>query len=140
MDADVTLRQILNPNDGRDMETQRWMTQIALNGFALLGGLPEDQETINVVQPVMEKLGSLRRTFFEPKGVWDITVKAGQSPKEHADSAYSNVALDPHVDGCYFADSPGLQFFHIPCHDGEDRKSTRLNSSHRNTSRMPSSA
>lgn len=65
----------------------------------------------------MELLGPLKRTFFEPNGVWDILLNK-EGDLEHADTAYTNVHLSPHVDGTYFSEPPGLQFFQIPQHDG----------------------
>lgn len=84
-------------------------------GFGIVSGVPEGIENS---RKAMEKLGTLKKTFFEPSGIWDIELNKA-TEAEHADTAYSNVQLLPHVDCTYFSEPPGLQFFQIPYHDGE---------------------
>ena len=100
----------------------KWIEMIHHFGFAIVSGCPPLPIGENAAsREVMEKLGTLKRTFFEPEGVWDFTVKPKEQDKqmEHADTAYTNLTLPPHVDGTYFSEAPGLQFFQIPQHDGE---------------------
>lgn len=58
----------------------------------------------------MKKIGPIRNTHYG--GFYDFTPNM-----EHADTAYTNLALDPHTDTTYFTEPAGLQAFHLLSHE-----------------------
>jgi trimethyllysine dioxygenase len=96
----------------RDDETLRAsMNLLHTLGFALVKGTPE---TVAATELVAKRMcGYVRQTlyggFSAPHyGMWDTAPKEGT---EVNDTAFTNVALPPHNDGCYWRDPPGLQLF-----------------------------
>ena len=104
---------------------------VAIQGFGIVGGVPKlENNDLSKIRELMEKLGRIRGTFYDPQGVWDINVNSDKKQLLHADSSYTNAALAPHVDGTYFTDSPGLQYFWIANHDGEGGETVLVDGFH----------
>lgn len=55
---------------------------------------------------LLERIGPLRRSTFG--SLWSFGPDG-----EHADGAYARHALEPHTDGTYERDPPGIQAFHV---------------------------
>lgn len=86
-----------------------WLELIQKYGFALVKGTPP---TAEATQQLAEKITFLRSTMFGT--FWDYTISSSEDWKlQHSDTAYTNLTIDPHTDGSYYLDSPGLQFFHV---------------------------
>ena len=114
----VSYNDVMNSENDDGVES--WTRLINKYGFGVVSGcpiLPPNDTTKS--REVMVKLGELSRTFFERSGVWDINVEQNPEKLDHADTAYTNFNLPPHVDGTYFSEPPGLQFFQIASHDGD---------------------
>ena len=96
-----------------------WAQALWVRGFAIVSGLNEGNES--ELRKTVEALfdGQPQHSMFGD--TWDIPqldISAqGQDEEweiEHRDTAYINVALEAHTDGCYSAAPPGVQFFQIP--------------------------
>jgi trimethyllysine dioxygenase len=79
-----------------------WLSDIARYGFALVRGAPGDQ---GAVETLAKRIGYIRHTVFG--GTWTLSSEV----VAHADSAYGADTLEPHTDGCYSHDGPGMQMF-----------------------------
>ncbi|KAJ9468890.1 Trimethyllysine dioxygenase [Diplonema papillatum] len=91
-----------------DEECLRWMEKVEAFGFCLLRGCPVggDEVMRGEVAKIAQKAGNyMRNSIFGDFWRFD-------SNYTHADTAYSELALPPHVDGCYSYDPPGLQMLH----------------------------
>lgn len=84
-----------------------WLQSIFTHGFALLKNSPLDPQK---TKEICEKIGILRSSIFG--SFWDMTVNKTEA-LEYADTAYSTHNLEPHTDGSYCVDPPGLQAFHV---------------------------
>jgi trimethyllysine dioxygenase len=83
--------------------TRHVLAALARTGVCILSGMPMTlQGTERVLRQVV---GPPRETFYG--GMWDTAPKLGNVN----DTAYTNLALDPHTDCTYLADTPGLQCF-----------------------------
>lgn len=71
-------------------------------GFALVSGTPTGLEA---AKGLANQIGYIRETVFG--GMWTLSSEANP----HPDSAYGTERLEPHTDGSYSHDAPGLQFF-----------------------------
>jgi trimethyllysine dioxygenase len=87
---------------GSDEGVAAWVNAIAQFGFGLVTGTPSDIESAT---ELANRVGYVRRTIFG-----DMWVLSSQEV-DHADSAYSTTYLEPHTDGSYSHDGPGLQLF-----------------------------
>ncbi|CAH2063624.1 unnamed protein product, partial [Iphiclides podalirius] len=63
------------------------------------------EPTMKATEEVVTALGGVQHTMFG--GMWFVYVKP-----EHADTAYTNIALAVHTDNTYFTEAAGLQIFH----------------------------
>ncbi|XP_047135498.1 trimethyllysine dioxygenase, mitochondrial isoform X1 [Hydra vulgaris] len=88
------------------------LENVAIYGFAIVKNTPT---TLESVRTISNLIGYPRKTFYGD--VW-LTTNRSEEDMDHADLAYSNVALPCHTDGTYFLDSPGLQMFHCHEHTG----------------------
>lgn len=94
----VTYEEVM----GSDGALARWVGAIAQNGFGLLSGAPAD---VAGTEALANRVGYVRRTIFGD--VWTVSTEV----VDHADSSYSTAYLEPHTDGTYSHDGPGLQLF-----------------------------
>ena len=87
---------------GSDTGLSAWLADISRYGVGLVTNAPPEMGS---VEALTKRIGYVRHTIFG--GTW--TLQAGLS--EHADSAYGTSTLEPHTDGTYSHDAPGLQLF-----------------------------
>jgi trimethyllysine dioxygenase len=87
--------------DGDD-DLRRLLENIHVWGFCLVEGVPGSTEG---TASLVGRIGYVRETIFGGVSV----LSADET--EHKDTAYSTDFLEPHTDGTYFADAPGLQLF-----------------------------
>lgn len=85
-----------------DAGLRAWLKSIARDGFGLVRDVPTDRES---AEALASRIGYVRRTVFGD--VWKLTSEVAEFP----DSAYGNATLEPHTDGSYSHDGPGLQLF-----------------------------
>ena len=100
-DADATptpYADIVGDGPGRS----RWLGSIAEVGFALASDAPPGRDAVTAL---VERIGYVRTTIFGD--IWTLA----KTLTEHADSAYGEATLEPHTDGSYSHDAPGLQLF-----------------------------
>ena len=88
----------LDTEAGRD----RWLDDIAELGFGLVRDVPPGRDA---VVSLVGRIGYVRRTVFGD--IWTLERTAAS----HPDSAYGEATLEPHTDGSYAHDAPGLQLF-----------------------------
>jgi len=86
----------------------KWLLLIEKYGYALVSNTPfvDHQAT----RKIIEKISFTRKSMFGD--FWEF--EDNQTVK---DTAYTNEFLEPHTDGTYSFDPPGLQFFH--CIEGK---------------------
>jgi trimethyllysine dioxygenase len=80
----------------------RWLESVERWGYGVVSGAPCD---LAGAAKLAECVGYVRRTIFGD--VWRLS----SDEVGHADSAYSHTFLEPHSDGSYSVDGPGLQLF-----------------------------
>ncbi|KAI0491100.1 hypothetical protein F4859DRAFT_520662 [Xylaria cf. heliscus] len=80
---------------------------IRREGFAFVVGVPA--ESAKPTEDLLRKIAFIRETHYG--GFYDFIPDL-----EHADTAYTTLALAAHTDGTYFTDPPGLQAFHLLSH------------------------
>jgi len=81
----------------------KWLNLINIYGFSIVRGVPPNVED---TKELVKRISYIRETIYG--GYWDFTADMSMS-----DTAYTNLELKPHNDGCYFSDPPGLQCFHL---------------------------
>ncbi|MEO5973689.1 MAG: TauD/TfdA family dioxygenase [Ilumatobacteraceae bacterium] len=94
----ATFDEVVSTDEG----LSAWLTDVAKFGYGLVGNTPK---TRGGVETLARRVGYPRETIFG--GLW--TLSSDQS--DHNDSAYSQSFLEPHTDGTYSSDAPGLQMF-----------------------------
>ena len=98
---------------GDDAVLGQFLAQVARHGFCFVEGAPATPEA---TRAVAQRISYIRETIFG--GYWDFTANM-----EHADTAYTSMAIGPHTDGTYSLDAPGYQMFHClatECTGGEN--------------------
>lgn len=80
-----------------------WLEAIERFGFGLVDGVPA---TADAAEALARRIGYPRATIFGP-AMWTLS----SAVTDHEDSAYSSSFLEPHTDGTYTVDAPGLQLF-----------------------------
>ena len=86
-------------NDG----PKKWLNHIQRSGFVLVSGAPVTPES---TQELMERMAYVRNSIFGGFSVWDNQL---ENPD---DTAFTSLAIEPHTDGTYVHDAPGLQTLH----------------------------
>ncbi|MEM7325627.1 MAG: TauD/TfdA family dioxygenase [Actinomycetota bacterium] len=71
-------------------------------GFGVVADVPGNAEG---TQQLADAIGYVRRTIFGD--IWPLS----SDLTDHADSAYGQSTLEPHTDGSYSHDGPGIQLF-----------------------------
>ena len=97
---EVELEAFLDPR--HDDVLTHGIDQLSRYGYLVLRG---DRVERDRAERFACRLGYVRHTIFG--GMWDLAPDL----TAHADTAYTSVYLDPHTDGTYSHDAPGLQFF-----------------------------
>jgi len=87
-----------------------WLENIQRVGFVLVTGSPT---TAEATKELMERIAYIRSSIFGEFSVWDNKV---ENPD---DTAYTSLAIEPHTDGTYLHDAPGLQTLHCIRRDAE---------------------
>ena len=90
--------RVLETKDG----LRACLEQVHALGFAVVEGVPTDDASIRAF---LTRIGYVRQTIFG--GLWTLSAEV----QEHDDTAYSTQYLEPHTDGTYSHDAPGLQSF-----------------------------
>ncbi len=80
-----------------------WLNHIQRIGFVIVTGAPETPEA---TKELMERLAYIRSSIFGGFAVWDNRL---ENPD---DTAFTSLAIEPHTDGTYVYDAPGLQTLH----------------------------
>jgi trimethyllysine dioxygenase len=101
--ADMTITPIPYDDVVRTQEgLAAWLGDIARYGVAMVSDAPSD---MTAVEALAKRIGYIRHTVFG--GSWTLSSEV----VAHADSAYGAATLEPHTDGCYSHDGPGMQMF-----------------------------
>ncbi|KAH8552225.1 trimethyllysine dioxygenase [Umbelopsis sp. PMI_123] len=87
----------------------KWLNNIEVYGFSFVDGVPISLEA---TEQLARHICFIRESHYSP-GLWDFT-----SDLAHADTAYTDLALNAHTDTTYFSDPVGLQMFHKLEFDG----------------------
>ncbi len=95
---EMTYEALMN-DDG----VKTWLNHIQRVGFVLVHNSPATPEA---TQAMMEKIAYIRNSIFGTFSVWD------NKASDHDDTAYTSLEIEPHTDGTYVHDAPGLQTLH----------------------------
>ncbi len=87
---------------GSDVGVLAWLEAVERLGFGLVRGMPP---TRDAAIELASRVAAPRHTIFGD--VWALSPDV----TDHADSAYGRHFLEPHTDGAYSHDAPGLQLF-----------------------------
>ncbi len=98
-----------------------WLDTINNRGFAIVSGIPGD---ITATERLVRSIAPPLETIYGQ--MW--TVESGSI--DHADCAYSNDGLEPHTDGTYVHDAPGLQLLHFVQQAGDGGASVLVDGLH----------
>ena len=90
------------------------LEQLQRDGFVVIEGAPTDEES---ARRLFSNFGYIRETIFG--GLWSLSAEL----KDHDDTAYTTQYLEPHTDGTYSHDAPGLQCFLCQEFDGKGGES-----------------
>lgn len=101
---------VLNSKNG----LRECLERVQALGFAVVEGVPTDDAAI---QAFLSRIGYVRTTIFG--GLWTLSAEV----QDHDDTAYSTQYLEPHTDGTYSHDAPGLQSFICREFDGSGGES-----------------
>lgn len=91
-----------------------WLNNVAMYGYGLVRDIPNSRAG---VETLARRVGYPRETIFG--GLWTLSSEL----TDHSDSAYSQTFLEPHTDGTYSSDAPGLQMFCCIEREGEGGES-----------------
>lgn len=94
----VEFEQVISTDDG----LREWLDAVATFGFGTVQNMPPDESS---AERLARRIGYPRETIFG--GVWKLSSEL----EDHSDTAYSQTFLEPHSDGTYSHDAPGLQMF-----------------------------
>jgi trimethyllysine dioxygenase len=81
----------------------KWLGHIQTNGFVLVTETPASADT---TKELMERMAYVRNSIFGGFSVWDNKL---ENPD---DTAFTSLSIEPHTDGTYVHDAPGLQTLH----------------------------
>ena len=86
-----------------DHGLKKWLINIKRVGFVIVTEAPATPEATKLI---MERMAYIRNSIFGGFSVWDNKL---ESPD---DTAFTSLAIEPHTDGTYVHDAPGLQTLH----------------------------
>jgi len=95
---EITYQELMT-NEG----VKTWLNHIQRVGFAIVTETPRAPE---ITKELMERIAYIRNSIFGGFSVWDNKL---ESPD---DTAFTSLAIEPHTDGTYVYDAPGLQTLH----------------------------
>ena len=81
----------------------KWLGHIQANGFVLVTDTPASADA---TKELMERMAYVRNSIFGGFSVWDNKLE------DPDDTAFTSLAIEPHTDGTYVHDAPGLQTLH----------------------------
>jgi alpha-ketoglutarate-dependent taurine dioxygenase len=87
---------------GSDDALRSWLEAVDAVGFGVVSSMPTSREA---AADLAHRVGIPRSSIFG--AMWSLSSEL----TDHADSAYSQTFLEPHTDGSYSHDAPGLQMF-----------------------------
>ena len=82
---------------------KKWLINIKKVGFVFV---TESPATPDATKQIMERMSYIRNSIFGGFSIWDNKL---DSPD---DTAFTSLAIEPHTDGTYVNDAPGLQTLH----------------------------
>ena len=82
---------------------KKWLMHIERSGFVIVTDAPSTPEA---TKELMERMAYVRNSIFGGFSVWDNKL---ENPD---DTAFTSLAIEPHTDGTYVHDAPGLQTLH----------------------------
>jgi len=85
-----------------DEGLRRWLADVHVHGYGLVRDVTP---TRDAAEALARRIAYPRQSIFG--AMWTLSSEV----KPHDDSAYSTSFLEPHTDGTYSHDSPGLQMF-----------------------------
>jgi trimethyllysine dioxygenase len=102
----VPLREVMESESG----VLRVLNEIDDRGYAFVMGL---EPTEACTKEALSRIGFMQNTIFGD--FWSFTVDTESTAErlQHADTAYTGLAIEPHTDGSYALEPPGLQSFHV---------------------------
>lgn len=86
-----------------------WLAVLHRRGYGLIADVPAGHDAVTAIA---DRIGYVRPTVFGQ--IWDLN----SDVTDHADTAYTTTYLEPHTDGTYMHDAPGLQLFCCQERDG----------------------
>ncbi len=89
---------------------KNWLENIQKVGFVLVNNTPA---TAEATKELMERIAYIRSSIFGKFSVWDNKLDTPD------DTAFTSLAIEPHTDGTYLHDAPGLQTLHCIRRDAE---------------------
>lgn len=95
----------------------QWLENIHRYGFSLVDDVPADRTS---TKKLAERVGQIQQTLFGD--MWELSSEL----IDHGDTAYSSHYLEPHSDGTYYDDAPGLQMFNCLEFDGKGGESIQV--------------
>ena len=95
---EITYQELMS-----DGGIKTWLNHIQRVGFALVTETPATPE---VTKDLMERMAYIRSSIFGGFSVWDNKL---ENPD---DTAFTSLSIEPHTDGTYVHDAPGLQTLH----------------------------
>ncbi|MCS5591472.1 MAG: TauD/TfdA family dioxygenase [Gammaproteobacteria bacterium] len=95
----MTYDSLMDDDEG----VKKWLNHIQRVGFVLVCGSPASAQA---TQEMMEKISYIRNSVFGEFSVWD------NKTSNPVDTAYTSLEIEPHTDGTYTHDAPGLQTLH----------------------------
>ena len=95
---EITYQELMS-----DGGIKTWLNHIQRVGFVFVTETPETPEA---TKELMERMAYIRNSIFGGFSVWDNKL---ENPD---DTAFTSLAIEPHTDGTYVHDAPGLQTLH----------------------------
>ena len=95
---EITYEEVMS-----DQGIKAWLNHIKRTGFVLVTETPA---TPDATKELMERMAYIRNSIFGGFSVWDNKL---ESPD---DTAFTSLSIEPHTDGTYVNDAPGLQTLH----------------------------
>jgi trimethyllysine dioxygenase len=95
---EITYQELMS-----DGGIKTWLNHIQRVGFVLVTEAPKTPEA---TKELMERMAYIRNSIFGGFSVWDNKL---ENPD---DTAFTSLAIEPHTDGTYVHDAPGLQTLH----------------------------
>jgi trimethyllysine dioxygenase len=87
----LTFGEVMESKEG----LTKWLHRLEIDGIAFVDDVPT---TLEATEQLARRLCFLRETHYS-KGMWSFTADLA-----HADTAYTQLALDAHTDNTYFTE------------------------------------